>query len=255
MNFSLITEFAKRDLTERYSGSLLGFAWNFIFPLANIIVYTFIFSSIMGARLPGSSDVFSYGVYICAGILPWTAFASMFTRISTIFPDKRHILTKLNTNLRYFPLYIVISESVIFAGTMVFFFLFLIYAGYQFSWLLVFVPVIYFIQVLFAYSLGFFLANFMVFLKDLRETIQVVLLFWFWFTPIVYVYDILPDFAKSVIIWNPMTAVVNGYQSIFVYNEIPGFTFLTYVLLLSIFMLLLSFWIFNRLEKDIRDFM
>ncbi|WP_421908307.1 ABC transporter permease [Methanolacinia petrolearia] len=146
-------EFAKRDLTERYSGSLLGFAWNFIFPLANIIVYTFIFSSIMGARLPGSSDVFSYGVYICAGILPWTAFASMFTRISTIFPDKRHILTKLNTNLRYFPLYIVISESVIFAGTMVFFFLFLIYAGYQFSWLLVFVPVIYFIQVLFAYSL------------------------------------------------------------------------------------------------------
>ncbi|WP_421908308.1 hypothetical protein [Methanolacinia petrolearia] len=95
----------------------------------------------------------------------------------------------------------------------------------------------------------------MVFLKDLRETIQVVLLFWFWFTPIVYVFDILPEFAKPFIIWNPMTAVVNGYQSIFVYNEIPGFTFLTYVLLLSIFMLLLSFWIFNRLEKDIRDFM
>ena len=248
-------DFARRDLTERYSGSLLGFAWNFIFPLANIIVYTFIFSSIMGARLPGSSDVFSYGVYICAGILPWTAFASMFTRISTVFPDKRHILTKLNTDLRYFPLYIVISESVIFAGTMVFFFLFLFYVGYHFSWLLLFVPVIYFIQVLFAYSLGFFFANFMVFLKDLRETIQVVLLFWFWFTPIVYVFEILPEFAKPFIIWNPMTAVVNGYQSIFVYNEVPGFTFLAYVLLLSIFMLLLSFWIFNRLEKDIRDFM
>ena len=248
-------DFARRDLTERYSGSLLGFAWNFIMPLANIIVFTFIFSSIMGARLPGSSDVFSYGIYICAGVLPWTAFASTFSRIATVFPDKRNILTKLKTNLRYFPLYIVISESVIFAGTMAIFFIFLIYAGYQFSWLLVFVPVIYFIQVLFAYSLGFFFANFMVFLKDLRETIQVVLLFWFWFTPIVYVFDILPDFAKSVIIWNPMTAVVNGYQSIFVYNEIPGFTFLTYVLLLSIFMLLLSFWIFNWLEKDIRDFM
>lgn len=209
----------------------------------------------MGARLPGSSDVFSYGIYICAGVLPWTAFASMFARISTVFPDKRHILTKLNTNLRYFPLYIVISESVIFLGTMIFFFIFLLYTGYQFSWLLIFVPVIYFIQVLFAYSLGFFLANFMVFLKDLRETIQVILLFWFWFTPIVYVFDILPEFAKGVIVWNPMTAVVNGYQSIFVYNEVPGFMFLGYVLLISIFMLLLSFWVFNKLEKDIRDFM
>ena len=70
MNFSLIIELAKRDFIESYSGSLLGFVWSFIYPLINILIYMVIFGNLMGARLPGMSSVWGYGIYLISGLSP-----------------------------------------------------------------------------------------------------------------------------------------------------------------------------------------
>ena len=71
MNLGLLIELTKRDFTERYSGSVLGVFWTFIWPLVKSLVYTVIFSQVIGARLQGSSStMYSYGIYLIAGILP-----------------------------------------------------------------------------------------------------------------------------------------------------------------------------------------
>jgi len=90
----LTLELAKRDLTERYSGATLGAIWNFIYPLVSIVIYVVIFSSIMGARLPGSSSVYSYSIYLVAGIIPWTAFANTISRMSSVYLDKNTSLQR-----------------------------------------------------------------------------------------------------------------------------------------------------------------
>ena len=50
----------KRDFHSRYTRSLLGSLWSVIEPLSMILVYTLVFSQIMGARLPGIDDGWSY---------------------------------------------------------------------------------------------------------------------------------------------------------------------------------------------------
>ena len=95
MNLSLLIELTKRDFTERYSGSVLGVFWTFLWPLVNIFVYIVIFSQVMGARLQGSSSTYSYGIYLVAGILPWTAFANTVSRSATVLVDKKHIISKI----------------------------------------------------------------------------------------------------------------------------------------------------------------
>ena len=247
-------ELAKRDLTERYSGSTLGAIWNFIYPLVSIVIYVVIFSSIMGARLPGSSSVYSYSIYLVAGIIPWTAFANTISRMSSAYLDKKHIITKIHVDLRTFPTFIIISETIVFAVTMGIFFGFLMLTGSKITYLIAFLPLIYFIQQLFAYSIGFFIGMFVVFLRDLKEMIAVVIQFWFWFTPIVYVFDILPKFAKQILIYNPALAFISGYQDIFVFQRIPGLLYLGLVFILSVCLLFAANFTYTRLEKDIRDF-
>ena len=121
-------ELTKRDFTERYSGSVLGVFWTFIWPLVNIFVYTVIFSQVMGARLHGaSSTTYSYGIYLIAGILPWTAFANTVSRSATIFVDKKTIISKIKVSLPSLPLYIVMSESITFLITLFIYMVFLAY--------------------------------------------------------------------------------------------------------------------------------
>lgn len=254
MNFSLVIELTKRDFIERYSGSTLGFAWSFIYPLINILIYMIIFGSLMGARLPGTSSVWGYGIYLIAGLIPWTAFTNTVTRSSTVFLDKKNIISKIRVDLPTLPVFIVLSETITFCVTFVIFLGILLITGFVLSPLLLLIPVIYLIQQIFAYALGFFLAMFVVFLRDLKEVVAIAFQIWFWFTPIVYVFDILPSFAQQVLILNPMLAVVSGYHDIFVFDRVPSFFYLSLVLIGSIALIILDYVIFKKLEKDIRDF-
>ena len=254
MNFSLIIELVKRDFIERYSGSALGFGWSFIYPLINILIYMVIFGNLMGARLPGTYSMWGYGVYLISGLVPWMAFANTVTRSSTVFLDKKNIISKIHMDLSTLPLFIVLSETITFFVTLVIFLLILLITGYVFTPLLLLIPIVYFIQQVFAYSLGFFLAMFIVFLHDLKEAVSIGFQIWFWFTPIVYVFEILPPLAQQILVWNPMLPVVSAYHDIFVYQRMPSFYYLTIVLILSIMLIALDYVIFKKLEKDIRDF-
>ncbi len=254
MNFKLLLEFAKRDYTERYAGSSLGIGWAFIYPLIQVFIYVVIFAKIMGAKLPGMSDIYGYGIYLVAGLIPWTAFANSLTRLSTVFIDKKHLISKVNISLPSFGIFILISETITFAITMVVFILFLLISGHPLNKSLLFVPFIYIIQMIFAYGVGFLAGIFTVFIRDLKEVIAIFMQFWFWFTPIVYVYQIIPDFAKVILKYNPAVLFVQSYQQIFVYGKMPNFNHLIILTIIGHISLFLAYFFFKKLEKDIRDF-
>ena len=171
MNLSLLIELTKRDFTERYSGSVLGVFWTFLWPLVYIFVYIVIFSQIMGARLQGSSSTYSYGIYLVAGILPWTAFANTVSRSATVLVDKKHIISKIRVNLTSLPLYVVMSESITFLITLTIYVLFLIVTNAPVHKTVFLLPAVYLVQQIFAFSLGFLISIFHVFVRDLKDNI------------------------------------------------------------------------------------
>lgn len=254
MNVRLILELAKRDITEKYSGSTLGALWNFIYPLVDIFIFTVIFANLMGSRLPGSSSTYSYGFYLTAGVIPWNAFANTVSRTATVFLDKKHIISKVKVDLYSLPLYIAVSESITYVVTMGVFLFLLLISGYGVKPLILLVPLIYFVQQIFAYSLGLFIGLFVVFIRDLKEIVRIVIQIWFWFTPIVYVYDVLPDFVKGLLVYNPAFLFINAYHNIFIYKQMPNLEYIFYLFILSLVILLFAGIVFKKLERDIRDF-
>ena len=254
INIQLITELVKRDFTERFAGSILGSYWSFIWPLVNIVIWTMIFSQLMGSRLAGVEGKFSYSIYLIAAILPWNAFSASILRSSTVFLDKKNIISKINVALPSMPFLITVSESVTFIISLAFYYLFLLVIGHTVSEYHLLLPFIFLLQQLLAYSAGLMLAVLTVFVRDLKEVVGIVLQVWFWLTPIVYVKDVLPDWLARIIVFNPTFILAESYQSIFVWNKLPNINHLMALTLATFSLLLMSYFLYQKLKSDVKDF-
>jgi lipopolysaccharide transport system permease protein len=82
---------------------------------------------------------------------------------------------------------------------------------------------------------------------------MVVLNFWFWLTPIVYMLTIIPEKYHWLVMLNPMTGIVMGYQNILVYDKAPNVSILLYPTLLTLFMLLLALITFKKANEEMAD--
>jgi lipopolysaccharide transport system permease protein len=255
MNFSLIWELTKRDFVERYSGSVLGLVWAFIWPIVTMAVYIVIFSKIMGAKLPGNHYTYGYGTYLISGLTPWLAFSQTIGRISTIFVDKKDLITKVNISLPTFPFFVVLSESITFGITMGIYVVFLFATDVGLHQTIILLPIVYLAQQILAYSLGFFIAVLQVFIRDLKEVIGIVIFVWFWLNPIVYVTEILPDWVQNLLIFNPSYWFISAFHDIFVFHRAPNFSYLIALVITGHVILAFGYFLFKKLEKDLRDFL
>lgn len=253
-HLSFILELTKREFTERFAGSILGSLWALIWPLVNLFIYIIIFGRLMGGRLPGSSDMYAYGIYLAVGLIPWLSFSNSISRSASVFLDKKNIITKVNVSLPSLLVYINLSEMITFLISMAILFIFLVCQEHAFRSTLLLVPCIYYLQQVLAFSLGLLVASITVFIRDVKEITGVILQLWFWFTPIVYVVDILPGFVRNLLVFNPAFILIESYQRIFVYNDFPAFQSLFKLSIITHVILLLSYMLFRVLEKDIRDF-
>lgn len=252
---NLTIELTKRDFAERFSGSSLGVSWLVLAPVVNIFIYIVVFSELIGARIPGVESTLGYGVYLVSGLLPWVAFSNTVSRMSTVYVDKRHLISKIRLDLKSFPVFVVLSETVVFLFSCVVFLAFLLYFEFEMSRQMIWFPVIYVLQQFFAFGLGFLLAIFHVFLRDLKEFVSVSLQLWFWLTPIVYTFDILPDYASDVLHMNPAYLFIGAYHNIFVFDSAPALDSLLLLFVIGLSLMLAGFFLCSKLERDIRDFL
>lgn len=255
-NIGYIFELARQDLKERFAGSALGMTWVFLWPLVQLFIYVIIFGKIMGGRLPGNSQMYAYGIYAACGLIPWTCFSTTLVRTTRVFIDKKNIISKVPTSLASFPLFICVSESIPYFFSLAVLFLVAFVTGVDLNYSYLFcIGLLFYIQQLLAFSLGLFCATFSVFFRDVSEMINIIIQLWFWFTPIVYTPSILPEFAKKMVVFNPMYAIIESMHNIFVFNTALPWWPVLMVAVAAHVMLALAVFILAKLEADVRDFL
>lgn len=242
-----------RQFRARYPESLLGSAWALLQPAATILIYTVVFAQVMRARLPGLDSGFAYSIYLCAGLLPWTYFSEVVSRSLTVFIDHAGLLKKSSFPRATLPIIVLLSSTLHFAIIFSLFLLVLAPAGHFPGWpVLALLPLLA-LQQAFAVGLGTLLGVLNVFFRDVGQAAGVVLQFWFWLTPIVYVPSILPDWARSLLAWNPMTGLVAAYQQILLNGRTPDWTALRWHFVGALASLILAAVVFKRLSADMID--
>src|SRR4051812_46327852 len=131
---------AVADLRHRFSGSVGGYLWNVLVPLAQIAVFAIIFSGLMGNRMPETPAArgrFTFVIFLCSGLLAWNAFAETLLRASGSLVMNAGFLKKLPLPEQIF----VAKESATgFLQTIVSLALFVIFAmalggsGWHWQW-------------------------------------------------------------------------------------------------------------------------
>jgi lipopolysaccharide transport system permease protein len=243
----------KRDFALRYRNSMLGGTWLVLQPLAQILVFTLVFAQVMQARLPGVEGTFSYSIFLCAGILTWGLFSEIVTRSQSVFLDNGNLLKKLNFPRISLPLIVILSACLNFAIIFSLFTLFLIVTGSFPGWVYFSIFPVLAVQIAFAVGLGMILGVLNVFFRDVGQLFAIVLQFWFWLTPIVYPITTLPDWAKEVVRFNPMTSLVLAYQAVLVSGEPPRWTSIAPVAIAGLGLCILGLLLFQRRSGEIVD--
>ncbi len=243
----------KREFQARYRNSLLGAAWTVLQPLAMITVYTVVFSQLMQARLPGVNDPFAYSIYLCSGLLTWGLFAEIVQRCQTVFLDNGNMIKKLSFPRICLPTIVVCSALVNFAITFAVFMVFIVITGHLPGLVLLgMLPVLVF-HVMFATGLGIAVGVLNVFFRDVGQFINILLQFWFWFTPIVYSTATLPVAVRPWIRFNPLTSFAEAYQGIFVNRLWPHWSSLWPSVVLSLILCFFALRLFRKRSSEMVD--
>jgi len=247
----LIYHLVVRELKARYKNSILGFFWSLLNPLAMMLVFMVVF----GIFMP-NNNLDRYPIFLLCGLLPWNCFqTSLMSSIGSIIGNA-NLVQKAYFPREVLPIAAVFAQVVNFLLALIVLFSLLILFPTKFSLWLLLLPFVIFMQTCFALGLSLILATLNVFYRDTMMIIDVILLAWFFLTPIFYPLDLIPASAelwgmdlnihRLMYILNPMASIINTYRDLLYWGYRTDIDFLMRTFMTSMAVLIFGYWIFIR---------
>ena len=202
MNYpELIFNLAKRQISQTYKHSLLGFVWIILHPVLMISIYTLIFSNVFSAKIAHLSGEISYALYICIGIVFWSYFNETVIGCVGAISSHSNLIKKIK-----FPITIAFGSSIAtssfnFLVLLSVFAVFFVFLGGNMGIGVLNIFLVLLVQVALASGVGILFGLLGVFFRDASEFIKIFMQLWFWSTPIIYPVSILPEPLRDIIEW------------------------------------------------------
>jgi len=237
---SLVAALLVRQLKARYRGSILGFVWTFLNPLLLMAVYALVFRFYMRLAVP------NYALFLLAGLLPWTWFASSLAEGTDAIVGGSSLVTKSLFPSEILPTVVVLANMVNFLLSIPL----LVLAGWLYG--ISFEPLIWIcllpvvcLQCLFTIGLVLALAALNVHYRDIQHIVANLLLLWFFLTPIVYPASQVPEGMQLFLWLNPLALFTEVYHAMFVLADWPSLDALAMLAVYTLASLLIGAKIFD----------
>jgi lipopolysaccharide transport system permease protein len=241
----LVRNFVVRDLKARYKNSVLGFLWSLANPLLMMIVFT-----IVGAAL-WKRDYRDFPQFVLIGLLAWNwTSASVMGGVSSI-TGNAHLIKKVAFPRQLLPFSMVLSNGVNFVLALVPLLLIAVLVGRWPTPLLLLLPVVMVVQILFLTGLALFLGCLNVYFRDTEHIADVLVLAWFFLTPVFYsVEELSSEYARLIYIVNPMASIISTYRLIFFYQAAPDLLFVLRMTSQALVVFVVGYLFFLRRAAD-----
>lgn len=243
----LLKNLVSRDFKTRYKRSYLGILWSLLNPFLIIMVYTLAFDYIMKIRVK------NFPMFFMCGYLPWSYLAASLSASLTSLSDSGYLIKAVYFPREILPLSTILSCLIHFLITFIFVFPFLILFGYFPKWVVFSLPLIILLQSLFIFGLSLFLSSIHVFFRDLRYILDVILMAWFWLTPIAYSASLIPERFLFFYKLNPMTLFVTAYREVLLNGVLLEPKYWMAILLATAGSLVLGYLSFLRIRKRLAE--
>lgn len=187
---NLLKELVKTDFKLRYQGSVLGILWSVLKPLALFAVMYAVFVKF----LKFTDGTPTFPISLLLGISLWSFFNEATSVGMRSIVDRGDILRKINFPKTIIVLSTTTGSLIGLAINIAVVIIFALFAGVQFTWWVLLVPLGIIQLYVIAMGLAFILSTLYVKFRDIGHIWDVVMQAMFYATPIIY----------------PITMVING---------------------------------------------
>ena len=221
-NRYLLLLWSKRELKARYAGTAAGAVWATLVPLCTIALYYIFFSLVLKIKIPDVAGSSGYFFYLLAGLIPWMTLSESLGRSASCLVDYGFLVQKMVFPMDIIPATVVIVSLVPQAVGFIAYFAMLGFSHLMVFHRVIYVPFIFFCQILLMLGMAYLLAALGAVFRDSIQAVGIILQFWFYLTPILYPLKMVPAFFRPFILWsNPLTPFIMSYQWAFLGVEMP----------------------------------
>lgn len=211
----LLYELVVRDFKLRYKRSVLGISWSLLNPLAQLMVYQLVFTTII------PTEIEHFVAFLFVGILGWDWFQASLTAATNSIVGNRDLIKRPGFPSPILPLIAVTSNLVNFLISLPILAVVLFFQGTPITSAIAIFPLIIILQFCLTLGLSYFLAAIHVTFRDTEYLLGIILKLVFFMTGIFY--DSAPLIDRFPILkLNPMVYILEAYRSIVVDGELPA---------------------------------
>lgn len=212
----ILRALVSKELKVKYKRSVLGFFWSLVTPLALTGIYLFVFVYVY--RVPQKDFI----LFLLSGLLPWQYFNTGLVAATNSIIDNAPMVRKV-----YFPRVLVPASTV--ASNLINFLMGLglliviVLATGRPLWLyLHWLILAVLLETMLCFGAGLALCVWNVYLRDIRQIINILLLVLFFATPIVYDLTLVPERFRLLLLANPLTSIMHLYRAALFESSNPG---------------------------------
>ena len=237
----------EKELRARYKHTVFGFFWLVANPLLQMLIIGFVFTFFM------KEPIDHYNYYLFVGLLVWNFFSLSLTKATPSIVFERSLIKKAAFPREVIPLSILLSNAVHFFAALILYTIPVAFLGTltALSILYIFAGLL----LLFVFTVGISLLTtaLNVRFRDINFFVQALLIIWFYATPIIYSFSVIP--YKFIWLWrlNPLTSVVQLLQHAFVAAPLPGPAMLSVNILTTIVITVIGILLFRKESKNFDD--
>jgi ABC-type polysaccharide/polyol phosphate export permease len=245
----LTWSFALRDIKARYKQTALGAAWAVLQPFSLMVVFTLVFSRF--ARV--SSDGVPYPIFSYTGLIFWSFFSMTVSQGTVAIVANASLVRKI-----YFPretllISVVISAAIDLAIAALIFAGMLVYYRIALTWTVLWVPVLFGVQTLFALAVICISSALQAYYRDVGHALPLGLQIWMFGTPVAYPLSAVPESLLPFYMLNPMTPVIDGYRRAILHGQAPDLAALSTAASVTLVLIVLGYSLFKRAERTFAD--
>ncbi len=251
----LIKYMAQRQMSRSFKGSHLGILWAFFSPLLMVVMFTLIFSQVLGIRFREVTEdpSLNFGLYFYCGLLPFLAYSQALNMGVNVIRRNSDLVKGVVFPLEILPLTTVISSLIqnAYGVGALLVILLLLEHGLHLTVLLL--PLVLLPQLLFTLGLCYLMAVAGAYIPDVRETLKAVVRMTFFITPILFPTGRVPEKYSFLVDYNPLAALVNAYRDLILLGKLPDSQELLYFSSVAVVLFVFGFVIFNRVKHNFAD--
>lgn len=245
--FDLLWGMTEKEFKVRYKRTVFGFLWVIINPLLQMIVIGTVFRFFIKEEIP------NYFFFLFIGLLIWNFFSLSLNKVTPSIVYERSLIKKARFPRIVIPLSIIISNFIHLLIGIGILLVPLIFSGiFAFSHFLIVIPALLWL-LLVTTGFGLITSALNVRFRDIAFFVQAVLILWFYATPIVYTMSFIPHHVQWIWYLNPLTSITELFQFALIKSTFPAFNGLLITFIISVLMVYVGVWYFNKESKNFDD--